>query len=58
MELETVGRVTMRDLRFKVCGEIDDIDGSEGTFLDTYGIGPSQQLRSQVSFRLQDVFLG
>ena len=51
MELETVGRVTMRDLRLKVCGEIDDVDGPEGTFLDTYDKGPSQQSRSQVSFR-------
>lgn len=47
MELEAVGRVTMRYLRLKVRGKIDDIDGSEGTFLDTCGKDPSQQLRLQ-----------
>ena len=57
MELETVGRVTMRDLRLKVCGEIYDIDGSKGTFLDACGKGPSQQFRSRVSFRSQDGYL-
>lgn len=58
MELETVGRITVRDLRLEVCGKIDDIDGSKGTFLDACGKSPSQQLGSQVSSRFQDVPLG
>ena len=58
MELEAVGRITMRDLRLEVCGKIDDIDGSKGAFLDACGKGPSQQWLPKISFRLQDASLG
>jgi hypothetical protein len=33
MELETVGRVSMGDMRFQVGGQVDDIDGSEWALL-------------------------
>jgi 2-keto-3-deoxy-L-rhamnonate aldolase RhmA len=33
MELEAVGRVAVRDHGLKVCGQIYDVDGVEGTFL-------------------------
>lgn len=35
MELEAVGGVTMRDLGFQVGRQVDDMDGSEWTFLGT-----------------------
>jgi hypothetical protein len=33
MELEAVGRVPMRDMRFEVCWKIDNVDSAEGAFL-------------------------
>ena len=32
MELETVCRVPVRDLRFEVCRQVDYVDGSERAF--------------------------
>lgn len=33
MQLEAVGRVSMGDLGLEICWQIDDVDGTEGTFL-------------------------
>jgi hypothetical protein len=33
MELEAVGRVSMRNMGFEVCWKIDNIDGAKWTFL-------------------------
>ena len=35
MELEAVGRVSMSNLRLKVCGQIDNVDRAERAFLYT-----------------------
>lgn len=35
VQLETVGRVTVGDLGFQVGGQIDNVDGAEGTLLGT-----------------------
>lgn len=34
MKLETVGRIAVCDLGFKICWQIDDVDGGERAFLD------------------------
>ena len=34
MKLETVRRIAVCNLGFKVCRQIDDVDSGEGTFLD------------------------
>jgi hypothetical protein len=35
MKLEAVGAVTVSDLRLEVGGQVDDVDGIEGTLLRT-----------------------
>jgi hypothetical protein len=35
VKLEAVGRITVGDLGFQVCGQVDNVDGTEGTFLRT-----------------------
>jgi hypothetical protein len=35
VKLEAVGRITVSDLGFQVCGQVDDVDGTERTFLRT-----------------------
>lgn len=50
MKLETVGRVTVGHLGFQVGGQVDDVDGTEGTFLgadtttDTEALGDEGDL--------------
>lgn len=34
MKLETIGGIAVCNLGFKVCWQIDDVDSSEGAFLD------------------------
>lgn len=42
MELEAVGRVPVRNLRLEIRGQIDDVDGIEGTFLGTDAASDAQ----------------
>lgn len=47
MELEAVCRVTMGDLGLEVRGQIDDVDGVEGTFLRADTTTDTQSLRDE-----------
>lgn len=47
VELETVGRVTVGDLRLEVGGQVDDVDGIERTFLGTDTATDTETLRDE-----------
>jgi hypothetical protein len=47
MQLEAVRRVSMRDLGLEVGGQIDDVDGVEGTFLRADTATDAEALRNE-----------
>jgi hypothetical protein len=47
VELETVGRIPMGHLGFKVGGQVDDVDGTERAFLRTDTTSNAQTLRDE-----------
>ena len=47
VELETVGRVTVGDLRLEVGGQVDDVDGIERTFLGADTATDTETLRDE-----------
>ena len=53
MELETVRRVPVSDLRLEVRWQVDNIDGTEWTLLDTYPTAYAKPLRNEGYLRLR-----
>ena len=47
MELETVGRITVRDLRFQVRGQVDDVNRCEGAFFHADTASDAEVLRDK-----------
>ena len=47
MKLETVGAVSVGDLRLEVGGQINDVDGVEGALLGTDTASYAQSLRDE-----------
>ena len=52
MQFETVGRISMGHLAFKVRGKIDDIDGRERALLHADTASYTQALRDEGDLRL------
>jgi hypothetical protein len=56
MELEAVGRVSMRNMGFEIRGKIDDVDRSEWTFLGTDTASNTQAFGDESNLRLRSDF--
>lgn len=52
MKLEAVGGVTVGDLGLQVGGQVDDVNGAEGTFLRTDTATDTQTLGDECDLRL------
>lgn len=50
MQLEAVGRISVGDLRFKVRRQVDDVDGTERTFLWAYAASDTEGLGYEGDF--------
>lgn len=50
MQLEAVGRVTVSDLCLEVGRQIDNVDGTERTFLRTYTATDTEALGDEGDF--------
>ena len=53
MEFETIGGISMSNLRLEVCGQVYDINGSEWTFLDAYTTSDAKALGNESNLRLR-----
>lgn len=56
MQFEAVGRVAVRDLGFKVRGQVNDVDGAERTFLDAYPAAYAETLGNICNLRFRRDF--
>ncbi len=56
MELETVGRVSMSNVRFEVGWQVDDIDGSKWAFLGADTTSDTEILRNEGNFGFRSDF--
>lgn len=56
MELETVGGISMGDLGLKVGRQIDDVDGTERTFLGADAAADTQTFRYESNLRVRGDF--
>ena len=52
MQLEAIGRVAVGDLGLKVCRQVDDMNGTEGTFLRANTATDTEALRNEGNFGL------
>ena len=52
MEFEAIGRISVGDLSFQICWQVDDIDGSEWAFLRADSASDAQPLRNKSDFRI------
>lgn len=50
MQLEAVRAIAVRDLRFEVGGQVDDVDGVEGTFLGADAAADAQAFGDEGDF--------
>ena len=46
----------MRDLRFQIGGQVDDVDGGEGTFLHTDTASYAESFRNESDLRVRGNF--
>ena len=53
MKLEAVGGVSLSDLRLKVCGQIDDVDGTERTLLGANTASNTKSFRDEGDSRIR-----
>lgn len=56
MKLEAVGRVSVRDLGFEVCGEVDDVYGTKRAFLWANAASNTESFRYVGNFGLWSDF--
>lgn len=56
MKLETVGRVAVRHLGFKVGGQVDDVNSAKGTFLRADTASDTQPFRNESDLGLRGDF--
>ena len=51
MQFEGIGAVPVGDLRLKSLGQVDDLDGFEGTLLDAHAAANTQVFRNKANRR-------
>jgi hypothetical protein len=56
MELEAVGRVSMRDVGFEVCWKIDNVNGAKWAFLRANTASNTQTFRNEGDLRFRSNF--
>ena len=52
MELEAVGGVSMGNLSLEVGGQVDDVNGTKGTFLGTNATADAESFGDEGDFRV------